>query len=638
MEPALAHWLNTMHPTPGNTASDRLGDAARAVEPKDTWTPVSADEAERVVRALVDDAAADGTRATASEEPGAKSPSRGRARPKASLAVGALIFLVATVVILTLISRSPAQSGQGMASLAGQAPPHGNPSSPSEAAHHPIQEQEHEMNRATVAAAAAGLIVAGESFAQSAVQWRVEDGGNGHWYQVVTTNPLTWTAADVAARAAGGMLACTEADSETAWVLQQAIARADAWSIAGGNGDVRIGPWLGGYQDQSASDISEPAGGWRWLSGAPVDVGTAYMWLNNSPGCGIDENRLHFWRYTFEQFYVIQDMPDRGFCESFIGPVVSYVIEWSADCNSDGIVDYGQCHDGSLADSNANNVPDCCEQQLPCGGIDFGRQLHLEFAGSCVDSSPYNRDCQATGITYSVSPDGTPGSAASFDGLTSEIQVSGVPIPVNNSFSWALWLRCDQVGIFDQAIVERIEAIGNNLMSPSLFVRPSGALGFGSYSFTSGGTSVESAPETVQPNEWIHVACTSALNGERTVFVNGTAIASGTSADYGQQLGLILIGRDRNDCCTRFRGAIDDLRIYDRCISPSEVVEIFERLPQCNADLTANGTVDGADLGALLAFWGPVNPVFPQADINGDGAVNGADLGVLLSVWGPCGG
>jgi hypothetical protein len=110
------------------------------------------------------------------------------------------------------------------------------------------------------------------------------------------------------------------------------------------------------------------------------------------------------------------------------------------------------------------------------------------------------------------------------------------------------------------------------------------------------------------------------------------------SADYGQPLGLILIGRDRLDCCTRFRGAIDDLRIYDRCISPSEVVEIFARVPQCNADLTANGTVDGADLGALLAFWGPVNPVFPQADINGDGAVNGADLGVLLSVWGPCGG
>ena len=59
--------------------------------------------------------------------------------------------------------------------------------------------------------------------------------------------------------------------------------------------------------------------------------------------------------------------------------------------------------------------------------------------------------------------------------------------------------------------------------------------------------------------------------------------------------------------------------------------------PPCTSDLTANGVVDGADLGVLLAFWGPRNPVFPQADINGDGVVNGADLGLLLANWGPCG-
>jgi hypothetical protein len=58
--------------------------------------------------------------------------------------------------------------------------------------------------------------------------------------------------------------------------------------------------------------------------------------------------------------------------------------------------------------------------------------------------------------------------------------------------------------------------------------------------------------------------------------------------------------------------------------------------PPCVGDLTANRNVDGADLGALLAFWGPRNAVFPQADINGDGTVNGADLGLLLANWGPC--
>jgi hypothetical protein len=55
----------------------------------------------------------------------------------------------------------------------------------------------------------------------------------------------------------------------------------------------------------------------------------------------------------------------------------------------------------------------------------------------------------------------------------------------------------------------------------------------------------------------------------------------------------------------------------------------------CTGDMNANSIIDGADLGILLAFWGPVT-TFPRADINQDGLVNGADLGTLLSLWGPC--
>jgi len=39
----------------------------------------------------------------------------------------------------------------------------------------------------------------------------------------------------------------------------------------------------------------------------------------------------------------------------------SYIIEWDADCNADGIVDYGQILRGELADLNGNGVPDVCE-------------------------------------------------------------------------------------------------------------------------------------------------------------------------------------------------------------------------------------------------------------------------------------
>lgn len=47
-------------------------------------------------------------------------------------------------------------------------------------------------------------------------------------------------------------------------------------------------------------------------------------------------------------------------------------------------------------------------------------------------------------------------------------------------------------------------------------------------------------------------------------------------------------------------------------------------------DLDADGVVDGADLGILLAAWGSSDPI---ADLNDDGSVDGGDLGALLAAW-----
>lgn len=60
---------------------------------------------------------------------------------------------------------------------------------------------------------------------------------------------------------------------------------------------------------------------------------------------------------------------------------------------------------------------------------------------------------------------------------------------------------------------------------------------------------------------------------------------------------------------------------------------VFAPAPACPADLTDDGSVDGADLGTLLGSWGPCTCA---ADLNGDGSVDGADLGALLGAWGPC--
>ncbi|MBL9141775.1 MAG: hypothetical protein JNK53_07910, partial [Phycisphaerae bacterium] len=47
-------------------------------------------------------------------------------------------------------------------------------------------------------------------------------------------------------------------------------------------------------------------------------------------------------------------------------------------------------------------------------------------------------------------------------------------------------------------------------------------------------------------------------------------------------------------------------------------------------DLNGDGGVNGADLGQLLAAWGPCTC---SQDLNGDGIVNGADWGLLLANW-----
>ena len=50
-------------------------------------------------------------------------------------------------------------------------------------------------------------------------------------------------------------------------------------------------------------------------------------------------------------------------------------------------------------------------------------------------------------------------------------------------------------------------------------------------------------------------------------------------------------------------------------------------------DVDGNGIVNGADLGILLAVWGPIT-CGSVYDLTGDCMVDGFDLATLLSNWG----
>jgi hypothetical protein len=206
-------------------------------------------------------------------------------------------------------------------------------------------------------------LIAGIVSAQStqAVEWKVSEGGNGHWYGLRTySSVLPWAQADLDSQAIGGHLATILSESEDVFVFSVANSPA-AWQGV-------LGPWLGGKQ---VPNSGEPLGTWIWCTGEPWGyVGPDSSFPNNgSPPK--DENRLHY----IDLQRVWNDISEDGFPE-YQGGVRSMIVEWDADCNADGIVDFGQIQSGQLQDDNKNNVPDVCEYTvtgvIPVSGASSG--------------------------------------------------------------------------------------------------------------------------------------------------------------------------------------------------------------------------------------------------------------------------
>ncbi len=194
-----------------------------------------------------------------------------------------------------------------------------------------------------------------------AVQWRVEDGGNGHWYEgrlLSETSFISWGYARERARAVGGDLAVLNTLRESEWVFDNVASNTALWSLS-------MGPWIGAIQSPGAS---EPSGGWQWIDGTLLFSG--FPWTpvhqpDNAIYCGSDENRVCYWfgEGPPQPANRFADLVETGYCT--VRPegdwVTSAIVEWSADCNNDGVVDYGQILRGQLDDVDANGVPDICE-------------------------------------------------------------------------------------------------------------------------------------------------------------------------------------------------------------------------------------------------------------------------------------
>ena len=95
-------------------------------------------------------------------------------------------------------------------------------------------------------------------------QWTESSGGNGHWYELVSSS-LSWETSREAAQNRGGDLAVVTTSDEIAFLTA---------NVSEGY------PWLGGYQDSSEPGFSEPESAWKWIND---ESWTGLHWRSDEP-------------------------------------------------------------------------------------------------------------------------------------------------------------------------------------------------------------------------------------------------------------------------------------------------------------------------------------------------------------------
>jgi opacity protein-like surface antigen len=209
-----------------------------------------------------------------------------------------------------------------------------------------------------IQAAVVTLFAASTAQAQQAVQWRVEDGGNGHWYGAVMEG-RDWNAAESNARSIGGHLVTITSMQENAFLVSLGLPWTPSLNL--------IAYWTGGRRPAAGQPFA-------WISGEPWDYSNFDASERNGC-CGTD--------VRFVVFRTHPGSEGRWDDTSVNGNMDQYpqrsIVEWSADCNDDGIVDYGQILQGQLADLNADGVPDIC-QQPTCHDADLYANNRIDGA------------------------------------------------------------------------------------------------------------------------------------------------------------------------------------------------------------------------------------------------------------------
>ncbi|MBN2136966.1 MAG: lamin tail domain-containing protein [Sedimentisphaerales bacterium] len=189
---------------------------------------------------------------------------------------------------------------------------------------------------------------------------------------------------------------------------------------------------------------------------------------------------------------------------------------------------------------------------------EVGLESHWCFDGSAMDSVGTNNGTLYGGAGWAS---GKVGDALSLDGSGDYVGASATDALKGSSVTVSMWIRVTGLTGYWNPVLTQHDATGDGYYFYVFNNKPAFSV------MTGGATSLAGSPETIGLNEWCHVAGTNDGSTIR-LYVNGESKGSATStgrtgADYDLYVGY-------DGYSDYFSGLVDDVRVYDRALSPHE--------------------------------------------------------------------
>lgn len=252
-----------------------------------------------------------------------------------------------------------------------------------------------------------------------------------------------------------------------------------------------------------------------------------------------------------------------------------------------------------------------------------------KFNGNANDLSGHNNNGTVSGATLTSDRFSSSSSAYSFNGTSSYINCGNDTSlsRYNRDFTITAWINLNNASTdFGSVIVSNRENATGVVVGSSFGLTGSlSSIGAGHIVLTTSGGLTFSSAYGATPltpaflNTWCHVAVTYKYIGNNlnqvSLYLNGVLDGTGVVNDVPLSTGKTVIGYELTTGLTapdgyHFDGSIDDIRIYNRMLAPSEIANISMEKKCC--------TVAGVYL-----FSGNANDVSSNGN---NGTVNGATL------------